>query len=698
MTYTQALRPMMVGTALGPDTLLLASFTGVEELSRPFAFVLELVSEARGVDVDALVGKPACVTLASTADTPRFIHGLVRRVREVGHGTKLATYEAELVPWLWMLSLSTDCCIYQHLSVPEIVAKVFATLGYNDFELRLVRTYPKRDYCVQYRETHLDFVSRLLEDEGIAYHFVHAADKHTLVLTDSPAGARACPGLDTLVPVRQAGGGVGAAVNAYTALAVDRALRTRTVALADYDYLHPTASLASVIASRDGLGEVFDYPGGYVAADDGDRYARLRLEAADAQRETAEGASGASALTSGHKMTFAGSGPGAGGRSWLVTRVAHEAQQAGYVGANGSGNGSANGGTSGNASGNAEFSYTNRFSLASADLPWRPPRSSPRPRVQGTQSALVVGKAGEEIWTDAHGRVKLHFYWDRQGKRDETSSCWVRCSSAWAGRGYGQFSVPRIGQEVLVDFLEGDPDRPIVVGRVFNADQPPPCDPGGARGVVSGMRSNTHKGTGYNAVEMHDTAGKEQIAIHAQYDMATDVGHDDTQTVTNDRKITVKGKHTEEVTGDTAVTVKTGNYTHTVATGTGTFTVKGAVKETYSATQDTTVTDKISISSTGSEIAITAATKISLTVGSATLTMSADGTVSLHGVKLDVIGKSDIKISAATVSATGDNKVSVGVGNQQMTCDTTKVQVSGAAINASAIGMHEITGALVKIN
>ncbi|HEY0779262.1 MAG TPA: type VI secretion system tip protein TssI/VgrG, partial [Gemmatirosa sp.] len=495
--------------------------------------------------------------------------------------------------------------------------------------------------------------------------------------------ARPCPGLATLEPRRQAGGAVGALGDAYGDLIVDRALRTRAVALADYDYLHPSLSLTTTVAGGDGMGEVFDYPGGYLETAEGDRYARLRLEAADAQRETAEGTSGAPALTSGYTMAFVGHGPGAGGRSWLVTRVTHEARQGGLVAADSSGDG---------------FSYGNRFTLASVDVPWRPPRRTPRPRVQGTQCALVTGNAGEEIWTDAHGRVTLHFYWDRHGTLDANSSCWVRCSTAWAGRGYGQFSVPRVGQEVLVDFLEGDPDRPVVVGRVFNADQPPPCDPGGSRGVVSGMRSKTHKGSGYNAMEMDDTTGKEKIAVHAQYDMITDVGHNDTQTVTNDRKITVKGKHTEDVTGDTAISITTGNYKHTVATGTGTFAVTGAVKETYGATQDTTVAGKISISSTGSEIAITAATKLSIVVGAATLTMNADGSIALNGKKLEIIGDTDIKVSAPTLAVTGGTKASLGVGNQQITCDTAKVNVSGAAINASAIGTHEITGALVKIN
>ena len=666
---------MAVETPLGPDVLLLTALTGVEELSRPFDFVLDLQSEDRGVNVDALVGQPACVTLVTPSGGTRYIHGLVRRVREVGGGTVLASYQAELVPWLWMLSLSADCRIFQQRSVPEVVAQVFADLGHADYELRLARTYPKREYCVQYRETHLDFVSRLLEDEGIAYHFAHTADRHVLVLTDGPAGTRPCPGAETLTPERMAAARAPWTGDTYSALTVDRTLRTRAVALADYDYLHPSVSLTTASTGDDGLGESFDYPGGYAALHEGDRYARLRLEAADAQRETAEGESGAAVLTPGYRMTFAGNGPGADGRRWLVTRVTHSARQAGYVAAE--------------TGADDEFTYTNRFLLASSDLPWRPVRSTVRPRVAGTQSALVVGRSGEEIWTDAHGRVKLHFYWDRHGKRDENSSCWVRCTSAWAGRGYGQFSVPRMGQEVLVDFLEGDPDRPVVVGRVFNADQPPPCDPGSARGVVSGIKTQTHKGQGSNGIEMNDTAGKEHLGVHAQYDMSTDVGHDDAQTVANNRKITVGAKHTETIASDTSITVSGGAYSLNVAGGTSTVHVSGAVKENFDATQETTVAGKITVASHAG-IEISAATEIKISVGSASLLMKADGTITLDGVNITVDGRN--------VEVKGSSKASVAVAGQSLTLTPSAAELAGAMVKSAAQAVNEITGATVKLN
>jgi type VI secretion system secreted protein VgrG len=677
MTYTQALRHLAVETVLGRDALLVRALSGDEGVSRPFHFTLDLTSTALVLDATRILGTPARVTIALPSGGERTIHGLVSRFRQSGGGVTSATsatsYQAELVPWLWMLSLSTDCRIFQNLSVPDIVTQIFGDFGFSDYRLALTRAYPPREFCVQYRETHLDFVSRLLEDEGIFYYFEHGAERHTLVMADSVAAARPAPALTTL---RASATGDGAwGDDLYSALTVERSVHTQAVELADYNYLNPSAPLQVPFEPPARPAEAFDYPGGFADAAERDRYMRLRLEEAESARVTATGTSHAPALTSGYSVNLAGNARRAHDDAWFVLAVRHDATQGGFVGG----------------AADAPFTYRNEFTLVPAAVPWRPPRRTPRPYVRGTQSALVVGTAGEEIWTDAHGRVKLHFYWDRRSQRNENSSCWVRCSMAWAGRGYGQFSVPRIGQEVLVDFLEGDPDRPVVVGRVYNADQPPPCDPGGSRGVVSGMRSQTHKGAGYNAMEMNDTAGQEKISIHAQYDMDTVVEHDDTQTVkTGNRKIDVlAGTHTETIKGNTTITIATGNFTHDVQTGTATIHVKGAVAETFEDSQTTTVTHNVTID--GGD-------QIRLVSGDSSITLTKAGKITIHCKNLEVIGDTDIKASAPKVAISGGDEAKIGVGNQQMTCDKAKVSVSGAAINASAVGTHEITGALVKIN
>jgi type VI secretion system secreted protein VgrG len=597
------------------------------------------------------------VSIALSSGGTRHIHGIVSRFRQLGTGAALANYQAEVVPWLWMLSLSADCRIFQNMSVPDIVTQVFSDLGYADFKLRLLEDHAPREYCVQYRETHLDFVSRLLEEEGIFYFFEHEAQRHVLVLCDDPAAIKPCDDLPTITaaPSQQA----AARDDVYTKLVLEHAVHTRSVALSDYNYLTPSVSLEASIDAKHGMGELFDYPGGYEKKADGENYARLRLESVEGQKVTASGASTAPALTSGCKIDVAGRAAGGAQGAWLVQAVTHSARQGGFHGA---------GDTD-------EFKYENTFVLHPADVPWRPPRRTPRPDVRGTQSALVVGKAGEEIWTDAHGRVKLHFYWDRRGKRDENSSCWVRCSSAWAGRGYGQFSVPRIGQEVLVDFVDGNPDRPVIVGRVFNPEQPPPCDPGGSRGVVSGMRSKTHKGSGYNAMEMDDTAGKEKISIHAQYDMITTVGHDDTQTVKNHR----------------TVTISEGNLKEDVVAGTATYHVKGAVDETFDATQSTKVNGDITIVSQTGGIAIAAdaqhvyvkgTTSIQLHVGASTIWMDAGGQISIEGVNVTIKGSSSVTVKGGMVHSEADSQH----------------QTKGAIVLSEGSATNTIKGGMVMLN
>ena len=657
MTFTQERRLLAFQSVLGPNVLLVGALTGTEALSTPYRFTLDLLSEDAGLDLTKIVGTRARVDIELSTGGVRHVHGVVARFGQLGTGTKFANYRAELVPWLWMLSLSTDCRIFQKQSVPDIVEQVFTDLGYSDYKFRLVQEHAPREYCVQYRESHLDFVSRLLEEEGIFYYFEHEADKHVLVLCDDAATVKACEDL----PEIRAATSIQTAAHddVYTSLTIEHAVHTRGVTLSDYNYLTPSLSLEASIAAKDGMGEVFDYPGGYENKADGEHYARLRLESVEGQKVVATGKSAAPALVSGCKVDVAGKNAGAGRGAWLVQEVRHSARQGGFQG---DGDG-------------YKFEYENTFTLHPAGVPWRPLRRTPRPDVRGTQSALVVGKAGEEIWTDAHGRVKLHFYWDRRGKRDENSSCWVRCSSAWAGRGYGQFSVPRIGQEVLVDFVDGNPDRPVVVGRVFNPDQPPPCDPGGSRGVVSGMRSKTHKGSGYNAMEMDDTAGKEKIAIHAQYDMITTVGHDDTQTVKNHR----------------TVTISEGNLKEDVAAGTATYHVKGAVDEAYDATQSTKVKSDITIVSQTGGIAIAAdaqhvyikgTTSIQLQVGASMIWMDAGGQISIEGVNVTIKGSTGVTIKGGMVHSEADSQH----------------QTKGAIVLSEGSATNTIKGGMVMLN
>jgi type VI secretion system secreted protein VgrG len=370
-------------------------------------------------------------------------------------------------------------------------------------------------------------------------------------------------------------------------------------------------------------------------------------------------------------VDFEDAAPAVDGRSWLVLEVRHTAQQANYK-----------------AGEDAAFTYENGFTLVPADVPWHPPRSTPRPRVHGTQSALVVGVAGEEISTDAQGRVKLHFYWDRYSARNLNSSCWVRCSAAIAGNGWGHLAVPRIGQEVLVDFLEGDPDRPVVVGRVYNGERPPPCDPGRNGGVVSGMRSKTHKGSGYNALTMDDTTGKELISIHAQYDMDTVVehdervriGHDRTETVGHDETITIGANRTERVgaseTGSvgTTRTWQVGTNDSLTVGGARTETVAQMSTETVGAVKALTIGAAYQISVGGvlnatvggamieeigafrtilvaKKFSLEAGDEIVLKTGSASITLKKNGDIIVKGNKISITGSGDVVVKGSKIGA-----------------------------------------------
>ena len=668
--YTQVGRPMRVTSPLGDDALLLAGLAGEEGVSTPYRYALDLLSTDPAIDPATLLGQPLLVELDLPSGTVRMLHGLVSRFRWQGTGAAgLHAYQAELVPWLWMLGLSADCRIFQQLSVPEIVERVFRDLGHADFQLRLVGRYPKREYCVQYRESHLAFVSRLLEEEGIFYFFRHEADRHVVVLADGPGALAPCPGLR---PLRVAADGTGwwGAQDTLTTFGVEHAVHTARVTLTDYNWLTPSTPLEATVEGEAPGPEAFDYPGHYAERAEGDRYARLRLETHEAMREVATATSRAPGLVAGHVAEI---DDGVATRRWLVLRAGHRAVQKGWLG-----------------EAEVAFDYTNDATCIPATACYHPPRRTPAPRAYGTQSALVTGPPGEEIHTDAHGRVKLHFFWDRHGRRDDTSSCWVRVSTAWAGKGWGQFSVPRVGQEVLVEFVEGHPDRPVVVGRVYNAEQTPPCNPA-AGGAVSGMRSKTHRGSGYNAMEMDDTAGKEKIAIHAQHDLETTVQHDDTQTVvTGNRKIDVKaGTHTETIKGDTTITIVTGAYARDVQTAGATIHVKGAVRETFDDSQTTTVAH---------DVTIDGGDRILLKSGDSSILLAKDGTIKIHCKKLEVIGDAEIKASAPAVSITGGDRATLATGRSHVTCEPSKLSVGGDSINATAMNTHEIVGALVKIN
>ena len=695
MAYTQTNRRIAISTPLGDDVLLLRGFTGSEAISQLFHFDLDLLSENDSLKFQDIVGKNVTLRIMDVSGAEVYWNGFISRFSQGQLDGQFTAYRAQMVPWLWFLTRTADCRIFQNMKAPDIIQKIFADLSFQDFELRLYGDFVKRDYCAQYRETDFNFVSRLMEQEGIYYFFEHEKNKHILVLANDPAAHQPCPSQET-ARYQFHGENITYDEDLVNEWRHQEEFRTGAWAHTDYNFETPSTSLAVTLNGKNPY-EIYDFPGEHAIRSDGDKLARIRLQEQTVPCIVSQGSGGCRHFNSGFLFTLQDHYRSDLNQQYLLTAVRHVATHDDY----GTGSG-----------GGSESTYRNSFECIPFSTPYRPPRVTPEPFVQGCQTALVVGPAGEEIYTDKYGRVKVQFHWDREGKKDENSSCWIRVSHPWAGKGYGSVSIPRIGQEVIVDFLEGDPDQPIIVGRVYNAEQMPPNGLPKS-GMVSGIKTNsTPGGGGYNEMSMDDTKGKEKITVHAQYDMGTTVEHDDTQTVVSgDRTITVKtGKHTETIKGDTAITIQTGNHSLTVQTGTHTETIKGdtsvivqsgaysldvqanththhvqgAVTENYDATQDTTVNGNITIKTKTAKITLDAGagTEILLNCGSSLMSMT----------------PSAIKMSATDIEISGTNSVKVGVGNQNVTCDTQKVATSGAAINSSATGMHEIAGALVKIN
>lgn len=472
-----------VSTPLGSEVFVVDSFNGEEGLSRLFRFQLELVAEsANVVPFDALLGEEVSVAFDLGGEPARFFSGIISEVTQGTHDSRLVTYSVEMVPKLWLLTRTARSRIFQRLSVPEILSRVLAD-GEVDHLMEVQGNFHPREYVVQYRETDFNFVSRLMEEEGIYYYFTHTEGGHTMVLANAPDGHAELPA----GPIRFVGGGGSGPAGGVTQWDKTQSLRSGKYSLRDHHFELPRQNLeaSAVIQESVQAGavthfldlpanqqtEIYDYPGGYAQRFDGidpagaerpgelekifednQRTVGIRMEEEAVAGFLIEGKSTLAKLRAGHKFSLENH-PDADG-SYYITAVSHSASRVG--------------------GGGAAVEYANSFECIPFDLPFRPARMTPKPIVRGMQTAFVVGPAGEEIFSDKYGRVKVQFHWDREGQNDESSSLWVRVGSLHAGAESGMVVIPGIGQEVIVAFLEGDPDRPIIVGSVYNADHLPP--------------------------------------------------------------------------------------------------------------------------------------------------------------------------------------------------------------------------------
>ena len=571
--------------------LYLETLHGVEQLSAPFRFELRLVSRNAAIELKELISGPVTVGIVQTDGSERYINGYVSSFAFERNDSGWAGYRATLVPWTHFLTLRQDSRIFQKESIPKIVEKIFGEYGATaDYEWRLQRSYEPWDFIVQYQESDYHFVSRLIEREGWSYFYEWSPAGHKLIITDDTPNQGYCPPLPLYPEIEFNGGNRTTKLNSVSDFQAVRELQPGKVTVDTYDYQAPRGLRLAEVPTVADQGsapklEIFDGTPGFAYRNraEGERYARQRMEGYEARAKFFHGATDCPDFTIGRTIALKE-------HHWfddpethrmLLLRVEHFGRN--------------------NIRPDDPSEYSAQFVCQRRSVPYRPEATHAKPSIAGLQTATVTGPPGEEIWTNKSGCIKVRFHWDRRAKFDATSSCWIRVSQPWAGEGWGTIAIPRVGQEVVVGFMEGDPDRPMVLGSVYNADQPAPYGlPAG--GHMMGFKSNsTPGGGGYSEMVIHDTKGKELVNIHAQKDMVA--------TVLNNQSTTVKGpKQTIDVT--------TGK-------------------------QATTVKQEITITSTDNKIDITAATSITLTVGQSKLEMKSDGTINIIGVKITSTASSD---------------------------------------------------------
>jgi len=692
--FTQENRAIAITTPLGDDVLLLKAFTLSEELGRPFKCICELRSINHNISYKDIVGQEVSIRLLLEDGTMRYLFGVVS---QFGHEGTLAAgrmnhYTAVVVPALWFLTQTADCRIFQNKSARDIVMTVLGDCAGLTVENRLQGSYPVREYVVQYRESTFDFASRLMEEEGIFYYFEHTEMGATMVLADDPAVHLEVPGLKEVEFREQDDGTSGEHINEVT--------RTQRVVpgefvLRDYDFKVPTKLLES--KEQTGLQqhtmsflESYDYPGHYTEKSDGDRYAKLRREEADARHEMLRFSADVRGLCIGCKFKLAKYPFDALNASYVIVAQTCRATSEEF-------------GASGEAAVNHEPPYRTTFAALPATTPFRSSPITPRPRISGPQTAFVTGPEGEDIYVDEFGRVKVQFLWDREGQGNENSSCYVRVSQGWAGKRYGMVFLPRIGNEVIVDFLEGNPDRPIITGRVYN---------GGTEGkipyklpdakTVSTIKSCTSKtGSGFNEIRFEDKAGSEQFFIHAQksYDMR--VLGTAKETIYGNREVRVGWESSTDSGGSLNQLVKLDENTHTKG---GRFdfvekvvnhAVTEDVVEDFQKNQTTFIKEALTVNAKKAVVE----TQELLSLKSGAVKMQGTQSLDIKAAALKIAGDNSFDAKGATINIEGAQTVNIKGGMNVNIEGSTGVSLKcgGNAIVLDPSGVS-IQGTMVKIN
>lgn len=667
--------------ALPDETLRVLRFTGREALSQPPTFTIELVSAEPNLELIAALGQPAQLTLRGRhPDGSRYtrcVPGVIARAEQLLAGARVSLYRLTLTSRLATLAYGSDLRIFQDLSTPEVVLAVLREAGLSPdcIQPLLHGRYLRRDYCVQYKESRLQFIKRLLEHEGIC--FFSDPDREVLYLADGPHAFEALPASPRLrhrdAPHLYEEGLWG--LHDGCAICPDDAV------LRDFHFAQPRLDMEARAHADGGSYVEYDFPGGYTQPEEGQRLARIRLQEQRCERQRAGALSNVPALVPGFKFVLDGHRRRSCNRELLIVSVEHSGVQPQALP---QGSDLAQLGIRAPDPGPDKLRYHNRVTCQPADQVFRPARTTPRPQIGGAQTAVVVGPTGEEIHCDGYGRVKLQFHWDRRGRRNDQSSCWVRVSQPWSGVGYGGMFLPRVGQEVVVVFQDGDPDRPLIVGRVANGENPPPYELPAAK-TISTLRSASTPGeSGHNELRFDDKKGGEQLHLRAERELSVLVGRDHNRHVAADERCSVDGNRSVTVKGSLCTVVRTGEHTLRVENGGSLTEVKGSCKT--------------AVESGNSELWVLSGGHITKAEGPVTVE-SGRGRLNLlaagpwHGRS-----KQQALLEAPELTLRASRKLTLAVGPSTITLDESGIELSGPQVTSSAIGTNAISGALITIN
>jgi type VI secretion system secreted protein VgrG len=653
--YLQDIRFLKIETGLGENALLLTGLEGTDNVSAPFLYELELATRLSDDQVLGLMGKPATIWFCQTANVAaRPVNGMIRKLTgPFNYPYGFSGWRAELVPQLAFLAYTQNCRIFQSKTVVDIVTAILTQYGVRKFEFRsLMATYPAMDYCVQYRESALNFVNRLLEHYGIYYWFEHTETTHNMVLTDAPR----VPKPLTSYTLQMTDQDQNAPI---TSLEADYAFRPGTWTLKDYDFVNPDSPLKSstptMIASAPMASyEIFDYPGFYNDSSHGDTLSKLRIEQEESQYHRMRGSSTLALFNPGTIATIAmPDATGHAEQKFFVAGVRHHATDMTHL-----------------SSSAAAPSYSNEFVVVPVTYTFRPERVTEKPFVQGPQTARVTGPSGQQVYTDKHARVKVRFHWDRNpdGNADEESSCWVRVSQASASGMGGSTHIPRMGEEVIVDFLEGDPDQPIITGRVYNGNNMTQfAFP--ANQTQSGFKTQSLPSGGSHELRFEDKAGSEEIYLHSQKDFNRKIENDESDTILGNAKRSITGTLDHTTTGNESRTISA-NFTKSVS---------GNEKRTISGTHTTNINGATEIVLGATHKHSTSSDENWIVGGGKTVSTTGKHAETIGGThELTVTGDSKISSSGA-ITITAATKITIGVGGNTIVIDASGITVTASA-------------------